>query len=78
MRILLIGSAVLALGACSKADVETNTDMNLATDNMMLDENAAMNAGGMDANLATNAATENAMMNDLTQNDADTNLANGM
>ena len=28
--------------------------------------------------MATNAATENAMMNDLTHNDADTNLANGM
>ena len=76
--ILLIGCAALALGACNKADNQANTDMNVTADNMMLEENAAMAPGGMDANMATNAATENAMMNDLTHNDADTNLANGM
>lgn len=76
--ILIIGGAALALAACS-ANNQANSDMNaMVTDNMTMDENAAMNAGGMDANLATNAATENAMMNDLTHNDADTNLANGM
>lgn len=71
--ILLIGCAALALAAC-KANVNVNNnDMN-ATDNMAVDLNAT---GGMDANMETNAATENAMMNDLTHNDVDTNLANG-
>ena len=72
--ILLLGCAALALGACNQAE---EADVN-AADNMILEENAAVDAGGMDANLATNAATENAMVNDLLQNDADTNLANGM
>jgi hypothetical protein len=34
--------------------------------------------GGMDGNMATNATTENMMMNDMNTNDPDTNLANGM
>jgi hypothetical protein len=47
---------------------------------MMVDQNATMatDAGGLDANVATNATTENMMMNDLTTNTPDTNLANGM
>ena len=45
----------------------------VVTDDAMLDP--AMNA---DANLATDPATQNAMEQDLTTNDADTNLANGL
>ena len=45
-----------------------------------IDETAVANdVGGMDANAATNAGEEaNLVANDLTTNDADTNLANGM
>ena len=77
--ILLISCAALSLAACGRNDnTAANADMNAtATDNVMVDENAAM-TGGMDGNMATNAATENMMMNDMTHNDADTNLANGM
>ena len=80
MRVLILAAgAALTLTACGKTDSPTD-DMN-AADNMMLDDNAmvANDVGGMDANAATNADAEaNMMMNDLTTNDADTNLANGM
>jgi len=81
MRALILAAgAALALSACGgNNDTATNEDLNAMTaDNMALDQNAAGTAGGMDGNLATNATTENMMMNDLTTNDADTNLANGM
>lgn len=78
MRILfLAATAALALGACdSNRDAETNV---MTADNL-IDENAAMTGGpgGMDGNAATNSDTENLMLNDLTTNDADTNLANGL
>lgn len=46
------------------------TDYNTTTD---------MNAGTTDINAADGMnATENAMVNDATHNDADTNLSNGM
>ena len=73
--ILLIGCAALALGACGRDDAVNDANL-MAANDMMMDENAAA-TGGMDANAATNAATENMMMNDLTNNDADTNLSNG-
>ena len=79
MRALFLAAgAVLTLTACGGGD-SANDDMNsvAAVDNTMVDQNATL--GGMDGNVATNAADENAMMmNDLTHNDADTNLANGM
>lgn len=85
MRALLLvpaAAAALALAACGDrdADRDANADMNaMAEDNMMLDQNIDVNAaGGMDGNMATDNTTENMMMNDLTTNDADTNLANGM
>jgi len=59
---------------------------NLSTDqNMMMDSNMSNMgmdsnmSGGMDANMATNATTENNMMaQDRNTNDPDTNIANGM
>ena len=81
-RILLVAGAALSLAACGGgAESEAANDMNaLGADNMALDQNGMManNMGGMDANAATNASTENMMMNDLTTNNPDTNLANGM
>ena len=61
-------------------------DQNMTVDqNMMMDSNMSnmgMDAnmtGGMDANMATNSATEaNMMAQDLNTNNPDTNLANGM
>ena len=45
----------------------------------MMDGNGAMNgAGAMGANGSMDAATQNAMAQDATTNDPDTNLANGM
>ena len=80
MRVLILAAgAALTLTACGKTDSPTD-DMN-AIDNMMVDENAmvANDIGGIDANAATNAGEEaNLVANDLTTNDADTNLANGM
>lgn len=71
---ILIGVAALALTACNKRDAA----------NMMAAENAAVAedvaaTGDVDANAATNDTAEaNMVMNDMTHNDADTNLANGM
>lgn len=75
MRALILAAgAALIVSACGRGEDTTANDANaMAADNMMVDENM----GGMDANAATNAATENAMLNDLTNNTADTNLANG-
>jgi hypothetical protein len=80
MRALILAAgAVLTLSACSKSGDSSNNEMNsaAAVDNTLLDQNASL--GGMDGNIATNAENENALMNaDLTNNDADTNLANGI
>ncbi len=82
--IFLIAGAALALSACGSGgeDEEANTvvvnDITMnesATDDMMLNGDVnAMTIGNetMDAN------TQNAVEQDLTTNDADTNLANGM
>lgn len=87
MRALYMAAgAVLALSACGRADeaaVDNELDA-MTADNGMIGDNGMMadpalnGAGGMDGNLATDADTENMMMNDLQQNDADTNLANGI
>lgn len=83
MRFLILAAgAALTVSACGDSGETTaNADMNaMAVDNMMVDENAAMTApGGLDANAATNGEAEaNMVMNDMTHNDADANLANGM
>ena len=87
--IILAAGAALTLVACNNnaANDQANADMNLGADNgMMADQNMMMDqnmgdmnaAGGADGNMATNAATENAMAKDMNTNDPDTNLANGM
>jgi len=75
--ILLIGCAALGLAACGSNNDAANDANVMVANDMMMEQNAAM-PGGMDANSATNATTENMMMNDLTNNDADTNLNNGI
>ena len=62
------------------SDSNLTMDSNMGGDaNMMGAGNGAMGAGGMDGNAATNATTENSMMQkDLNTNDRDINLANGM
>ena len=72
---ILIGAAALSLAACNRAD-EANTMA--ADENAMMADNMAM-TGDIDANAATNDTEEaNMVMNDMTHNDADANLANGM
>ena len=81
MRALYMAAgAMLALSACGRADeVAVDNELDAMTaDNGMMADPTLNGAGGMDGNLATDADTENMMMNDLQQNDADTNLANGI
>lgn len=76
-----------ALAACSggaSEDNAMNADANLMTDMNagMTDMNMGTDMNGMDANMSMNSAdgmnsTENAVVNDLTTNDPDANLANG-
>lgn len=77
----LAGCAALAACGGAAEDNAANVDMNAG----MTDLNAGMTAdmNAMDANMSLNAtdgmnATENAVVNDVTTNDPDTNLANGM
>ena len=75
--ILLIGCAALTLTACGgDADTEAN-ETNLAVDNMMVDQNMPVDAN-MDMNAMNAAEHENMVVNDLTNNDVDANLANGL
>ena len=78
--LILVAGAALAVSACNgndAADDTANLDANLVTedlgtDNVTIDaNNVTIDANGMDA-------TANAETTDLTTNDADTNLANGM
>ena len=75
----LVGCAALA--ACSSnEDNAANADMNAGYTDMNAGITSDLNT--VDANTTINGAdgmnaTENAMVNDLTTNDADTNLANG-
>ena len=72
---LLISVAALGLAACGRDD--RAEDANMADANMTMEENLALDMNA-DANMDVNADTANAMAEDLTTNDADTNLANGM
>jgi hypothetical protein len=83
--LILVAGAALAVAACSSNDSANNTmnvDENLTTDMNATDMNA-MDMNATDANMTMNAAdgmnaTENAVVNDLTTNSPDANLANGM
>lgn len=88
MRAFLVIGAALALGACG-GDREAD-EANMAADNMMVDENMAMDSMmNADANMAmdpmmngtTNGldpTTQNMIEQDMNTNDPDTNLANGL
>lgn len=85
MRVLMAAAgAALFVSACGggsgEGETEVGNDLNaLSADNIVSDENGMMTGtGGMDGNADTNAETENMVMNDLTTNTADTNLANGL
>ena len=89
MRAFLVIGAALALGACGGGDTRSD-EANMAADNMMIDQNMAMDPMmNADANMAmdpmmngtTNSldpATQNMIEQDMNTNDADTNLANGL
>ena len=81
IKSLVIAAGIAGLAACageSEQNDAANLDVNMTDLNAGMDMNA-----GMDGNMTINTtdgmnATENAVVNDLTTNDADTNLANGM
>jgi actin-like ATPase involved in cell morphogenesis len=80
----LVAGAALTLAACGGGGEAENTDANMMTDmNAGMTDMNVMDMNGMDANMTMNAAdgmnaTENAVVNDLTTNTPDANLANGM
>lgn len=89
MRAFLVIGAALALGACGDRDTRSD-EANMAADNMMIDQNMAMDPMmNADANMTmdpmmngtTNGldpATQNMIEQDMNTNNPDTNLANGM
>ena len=77
MRLLILAAgAALALSACSSGNDAQNNTTDLQVGNLIVNEDTA-NAAGIDTNAMNGAADQNAVMNDLTHNGADTNLANG-
>ena len=78
MRAFLVIGAALALGACGDRDTRSD-EANMTADNMMVDQNMAMDpAMNRENNMAVDSETQNMMMTDMNTNDPDTNLANGM
>ena len=76
--ILMISCAALALAACGRDDAANEANV-VAADNLVITDDPMMDpAMNADTNLATDPAANNAVVEDLTTNDADTNLANGM
>jgi len=81
--IFLAAGTALALAACGGGDEASQTD--LATNNLLVDDLGTANGvmeGDMnmtgDMNATVDANTQNASEQDLTTNNADTNLANGL
>jgi hypothetical protein len=75
--------AFAALAACSSGGEDANADANMVDMNAGMTDMNATDMNAMDANMTMNAtdgmnSTENAMVNDLTTNAPDANLANGM
>jgi hypothetical protein len=80
MRYLILAAgAALSLAACSSNNADNaDNGVDLQVNNLVVEDNSDMNAmAPVDMNAVTTNDTQNAMMNDLTNNDADTNLANG-
>lgn len=89
MRAFLVIGAALALGACGDRDTRSD-EANMAADNMMIDQNMAMDPMmNADANMTMDPmmngttndldpATQNMIEQDMNTNNPDTNLANGM
>lgn len=84
MRALILAAgAALALSACADGGGDAAENNTLAVDtldagNLIVNDPAAMNgAATLDMNATGNADTANMVAEDLTSNDADTNLANG-
>ena len=76
--IFMISCAALALAACGRDDAADEANL-VAADNLVITDDAMMDpAMNADANLATDPAMQNGMEQDLTTNDADANLANGL
>jgi hypothetical protein len=81
--ILLIAGAALALSACGSGDESEEADT-LAVNDMVINDSTTDNSmlngevNAMTIGNETMDATQNAVEQDLTTNDADTNLANGM
>jgi hypothetical protein len=81
MRLLILAAgAALALAACgSNNDANNNASTDLEVGNLIVNDGSMTATTDMNAMNATmnSAETQNAVANDLTHNDADTNLANG-
>ena len=78
--LILVAGAALVVTACSSNDDANNTmvvEENLTTDMNAMDMNATDPSMTLNATDGMNA-TENAVVNDLTNNTADANLANGL
>ena len=79
--LILVAGAALAVSACNSGETEANEIDTLAVNNLIVDENAAMDANmtmNMDMNATGDTATDNMVANDVATNDADTNVANGL
>ena len=81
--LILVAAAALAVSACSKNEAAENTmnvDETLTTENVVANDTMAVDAAnGMDANMSMESNGLNAAeATDLANNDADTNVANGM
>lgn len=82
--LILLAGATLSLSACGGGESETN-QVDLSVNNLVVDDTATANAlMNGDANMmmgtgnALDANGQNAVMEDLTTNVRDTNLANGL
>ena len=76
--LLMISCVALAVAACGRDDAANEANV-VAADNLVVTDDAMMDpAMNADANLVTDPAANNAVGNDLTTNDADANLANGL
>lgn len=78
----LVAGAALTLSACGGGESEANEQNAMMANDMMMDQNMAMDPAmnGMmtDPNMAMDANTQNMVMQDMNTNDPDANLANGM